>query len=58
MTKDRDLERERDDLLRLITKDADESIRRALSLVPDRPQEEQSVVVAISTEGTGNAREE
>ena len=58
MMEDRDLERERDELLRFINEDAEEPVRRALTLVPERPQEPQGVVVAISTEGTGNARKE
>ena len=41
MMEGRDLERERDELLRFINENAEEPVRRVLSLVPERPQEPQ-----------------
>ena len=58
MNANRDIEREREDLLRFIDEEIDESLRRSLALVPETPRKRQTVVVATSTEGTGHACEE
>jgi len=49
----RDLERERNELLRIINEEADESIRRMLALIPQQPRVQQKIVIRHSAEGTG-----
>ncbi len=58
MTDDRDIERERIELLQLISERTDEPLLRALALVPEERQKQRPATVTTSTEGTDNAREE
>jgi len=46
------LERSRDELLRLINERADESIRRILALTPEPARSQQGTKITTSTEGT------
>jgi len=55
MEDSRDLEREREDLLRLIKDRADVAILGELALVPKESRWPESVTVTTSTEGTRNA---
>jgi hypothetical protein len=53
----KDLENERQELLRIIKENTDEPLRRLLALVPEPPGTQQ-VTVTTSTKGTGYASTE